>query len=243
MKSDTHPLNNIFIVLDNPSHPGNIGAVARAMLNMGLTELRLVTPKQFPHAEATARAAGADSVLQNATVYPDLAAAVADCEVIVGTSARKRFRQWPLLDPHQAAQEVVSHAANAKVAFIFGNEQSGLSNDQLALCQFHCHIGTNEDYSSLNLAQAVQICCYEIRRVAYAGEVKASQHKLATSADTEQFYDHLTEALVRLDYLNRSNPGKLMLRLRRLFSRAQLELDEVHILRGICSAILEDKSS
>ena len=157
-------LENISIILVEPTHPGNIGAVARAIKTMGINSLRLVNPKKFPHYEATKRAAGAESVLQSTKVYPNLTEAVADATLLLGTSVRDREVAWPTLDPRQAAKEVADHAVKSieqhKIGILFGRESSGLSNDELAICHHQLRIPANLEYSSLNLASAVQIVCY-----------------------------------------------------------------------------------
>ncbi len=246
-------VNNVFnqvsIVLVNTSHPGNIGGAARAMKNMGLNRLVLVSPKEFPHAEATARAAGADDLLGSAHVVQTLAEAIQDAHFVVGTSARVRNLPWPLAQPRECVEKIKPLlTAGSRVAFVFGNEQSGLSNEELALCHYHLNIPCDEHFSSLNLAAAVQIVCYELRMMLH-NFVKNTQENLSESSEylsektnvtvkeMESFYSGLEELLVQVGYLQLSNPGKLMLRLRRLFNRAIVEHNEIHILRGIFRAI------
>ncbi len=237
-------LNRIRVVLVETSHPGNIGAVARAMKNMGLSDLALVAPRAFPHAEATARASGADDLLARAWVMPSLDAAIADCSLVVGASARSRTIPWPLMLPRDCARRMQAEAAGgAKVALVMGREKSGLSNAELERCQVHVHIPANPDYPSLNLAAAVQVLAYELRMAALeagsalpAGKVLERDQPLATAAEREGLYAHFERALAALDFYDPDNPRQLMRRLRRLFNRAELDRMEVNILRGILAA-------
>ncbi len=226
----------IRIVLVETSHPGNIGAAARAMKNMELYELALVRPACFPHAEATARAAGADDVLARARRYESLAAAVADCHLVIGTSARQRAIQWPLLTPRQCAARVVAEPAPHRVAIVFGRERSGLTNEELDRCQFGLHIPCNPEYSSLNLAAAVQVVAYELFLAREEAAPAPAGEWAATHAELESFYRHLEQALNDIGFLHsRKQAPSIMRRLRRLFGRARLEKKEVDILRGILS--------
>jgi len=233
-----NPLNNICVVLVHTSHPGNIGSVARGMKNMGIEQLVLVSPKSFPDAEATALASGADDILAKAKVVQTLDEAIADCHLVAGTSARRRDMEWPLVTPKEGAKELVSVAQNNRVALVFGNEQSGLSNEELSRCHYHIHISTSEAYSSLNLAAAALVCAYECR-MAVGDKIEPSEKLLASGDSVKQFFDHLEETLIFTGYLKTSSPGKLMHRLRRLFSRAKLEDDEVSILRGILRSVMK----
>lgn len=231
--------SQIRIVLVETSHPGNIGAVARAMKNMCLQTLYLVRPKQFPHAEATARASGADDILDSAVVVDSLQQALADCQLVYGASARLRSLPWPLSTPRECAAKVVESSASGNVALVFGRERTGLTNEELALCQSLVHIPTNPDYASLNVAAAVQIMAYE---VLLAGEQAGNRpmqdpdSRLATQHEIEGMFQHLQETLIDIDFLDPTNPRQLMRRLRRLFNRVQLEDTEVNIIRGICKA-------
>jgi tRNA (cytidine32/uridine32-2'-O)-methyltransferase len=241
-------LESIRIVLVDTSHPGNIGAVARAMKNMGLKELYLVRPKFFPHAEATARAAGADDVLRGAVVVESLADGLRGCQFVVGTSARQRSLPWPVHNPRECAENIKTVLATGaeKAAVVFGNEQSGLSNDELAQCNIHLHIPVDGDFSSLNLAQAVQVVTYELRMSALENQsLPQSDRQLASAEEMELFYQQLEASLIHLGYLKSDRPGRLMLRLRRLFNRIQVEQNEAHILLGILSTIkpISEKSS
>jgi tRNA (cytidine32/uridine32-2'-O)-methyltransferase len=227
------------IVLVGTTHPGNIGAAARAMRTMGLDRLSLVAPREFPSPEATARAAGAESILARAQVCTDLGAALAECRYVVGASARLRALAWPELSPREAAARLLTESRQGEVAVVFGRESSGLSNDELARCQALLHIPADPGYSSLNLAMAVQVVAYELRLSLLGDSPPAAERAepLASAAELEHFYAHLERTLIDAGFLNPGNPRHLMLRLRRLFSRALLEKNEVRILRGILTAL------
>ena len=228
----------IRIVLVGTTHPGNIGAVARAMKNMGLTDLALVNPRYFPHEEANARASGAEDLLSTATVSATLNEAVADCIYVVGTSARSRAISWPSVDARTAAARLLEKSAQGIVAAVFGPEKTGLSNEELDHCDTLMTIPTNAEFSSLNLAMAVQVLAYEVFAAqappptAYEADAPP-----ATSDEMEHFYDHLQQVLLDLEFLDPDNPRHLMRRLRRLFVRAQPDKNEVNILRGILTAV------
>ena len=230
-------LSNIRIVLVRPSHPGNIGACARAMKNMGLRHLALVEPKAFPSPDANARAAGADDVLANTGLFPTLDAALAGCVFAIGTSARERAIAWPSLDAAEAAAQLVKNAGRGPVAAVFGAERTGLTNEELDRCHFVVTIPADPGFSSLNLAAAVQVLSYEIFRAARAAEGAGREPPpdtpLATSRDLQLFYEHLERVLVAIEFLDPENPRKLMRRLTRLFNRAALDTNEINILRGI----------
>lgn len=237
--------NKIRIVLVETSHPGNIGAVARAMKTMEIEQLVLVNPKNFPHAEATARAAGADEILAGATITPSLERAVADCQVIFGTSTRHRDLPITLLDPRVAATKILK-AEPQQIAIIFGRENNGLSNTELACCHYHICIPTNQNFSSLNLAAAVQIVAYEIKMASLAVANSSASidqpmanpaDDLATAHELELFYGHLHEVLMKTKFINPRQPGKMMLRLKRLFNRAFPTKIEINILRGILTTM------
>lgn len=235
-------LNNIRIVLINTSHPGNIGSVARAMKTMGLSDLWLVAPKEFPHAKADEMASGATDLLAQATVVETLNEAIADCVLVVGTSARMRKVPWPLVSPREMAEKIRAEAPNNQVAIVFGREQSGLTNEELERCHLHVNIPANPDYSSLNLASAVQVIAYELRVASLVGNVADEEwdYRLATSDEMEKFFNHLQEVLIEIDFLKMSAPRKLMTRLRRFFNRARPDVMEMNILRGILSAMQEN---
>lgn len=225
---------NIRIVLIHTSHSGNIGAVARAMKNMCLSELYLVNPRQFPNEEATARASGADDVLQHAVVCDNLDQALEGCELVYGSSARLRTLRWPQVDPRQAAGQIAAESEQGRVAILFGREHSGLTNDELERCHYLLNIPANSDYSSLNIAAACQVVAYELMMASQLPVVEAEEtNDLATADEVEGLHRHLEETLIRLQYLNPEQPKLLMRRLRRLYHKARLEKMEVNILRGI----------
>jgi len=232
-------LDSIRIIMVDTSHPGNIGGAARALKAMGLSQLNLVRPKKFPHADATARAAGADDMLATTKVFDDIDSAITGCGLVIAASARLRNLSWPVVTPREAASRAMAAAANnTQVAFLFGNEQSGLSNDELSRSHYHVQIPTDDNFSSLNLAAAIQVIVYELRmQTLQFDDQKVDTRDLATADDMKRLYDHLQDTLENVGYLDPENPGKLMHRLRRLFSRAQLEQDEIHILRGILRGI------
>lgn len=234
---------SIRIVLVGTTHPGNIGAVARAMKNMGVTELALVEPRHFPHAKATARASGAIDVLENAAVFDTLAEAIEDCVFVAGASARARAINWPCLEPRDCAVELLEKNQAGNVAAVFGPEKYGLTNAHLDLCDTLLTIPTNPDFSSLNLAMAVQVLTYELRVAGLQGKPVRYEPDapLATSAELEHFYAHLEQVLTDLRFLDPDNPRHLMRRLRRLFIRAAPDKNEVNILRGILAAIDKDR--
>jgi len=226
-------LARLRVVLVAPQHPGNIGAAARAMKVMGLSDLALVTPRRFPAAEAAARASGADDVLAAAQVHATLQEAIADCVLAIGTSARARHTVWPLLDARDAAQEAVTRAQpGQKVALVFGRERSGLTNEELDHCRIHLCIPTNPDYASLNLAAAVQVVGYELRMAAGAGMPVVPTEQPVAVADMEGLYEHWAEVLTASGYYDPDEPKLLMRRLRRLFNRAAPDRTELNILRG-----------
>lgn len=238
-------LEKIRIVLINTSHPGNIGAVARAMKTMGLCDLWLVGPLQFPHPKADEMASSAIDVLANAKVVESLDEAIADCTLVVGTSARMRAVPWPLVSPRVAAERVRAESSASQIAFIFGREQSGLSNAELERCHLHVNIPANPDYSSLNLAAAVQVIAYELRVASLGADVVQDEwdYRLATQDEMEKLFNHLQEVLVEIDFLKMSAPRKLMTRLRRFFYRARPDVMEMNILRGMLSAVQEARRS
>jgi len=230
---------NIRIVLVNTSHPGNIGGVARAMKNMGFDQLVLVEPRQFPAEEAMWRAASASDILEQATVVPSLEEAIADCQLVVGTSARGRRIPWPVLDPRRCAEQMhVAAQRDETVAVVFGREDRGLTNEELQLCNLHLHVPTHEDYTSLNLAMAVQIVVYELRMLAVADTLPAQADAewdapFATAENMERYYEHLEQTLAQIGFLDPAAPRQLMSRLRRLYGRVRLDEMELNILRGI----------
>ena len=222
------------IVLVRTSHPGNIGGAARAMKTMGLERLYLVAPLKFPHADATARASNAGDVLGRVRVCDTLEGAIADCTLVIGASARQRTLPWPLLDAREAAQRIAQ--SSEETAVVFGAEQSGLDNTELERCGALLRIPTNAEYGSLNLAAAVQIVAYELRMAAQAEPPETPETPLATAAELEYFYEHLQRVMEAMDFLDPGNPKHLMRRMRRLFNRAQLDQNELNILRGLLAA-------
>jgi TrmH family RNA methyltransferase len=236
------PLSAIRIVLVEPSHPGNIGAVARAMKNMSLTELTLVRPRTFPHEEATARASGAVDVLERARVVDSVTAAVADCGFVAATTSRPRDQNFRALDLHEAAIRIFDMSGRGPAAVLFGAERTGLTNEELALAHLLIRVPANPEYPSLNLAMAVQLACYELFRAAGSPAstrpLSESPVPLAPGADMERFYAHLQEVMDEVDFRDRTTAGtNLMTRIRRLFQRCEMDQNEVNILRGILTAV------
>ena len=230
--------DNIRIVLVNTTHPGNIGGVARAMKNMGLTRLYLVAPERFPDEQAVWRAAAAGDLLDSAVITATLEEAIGDCQFVVGTSARERRIPWPLLDPRQCAARIGAVCGREQVAIMFGREDRGLTNEELQLCNLHLHIPTSDAYSSLNLAMAVQIVCYELRMLLLQDQLHASEDEqwdtpFCTLENLERFYLHLEQTLTAIEFLDPAAPRQLMARLRRLYGRVRLDEMELNILRGI----------
>lgn len=226
------------IVLVGTTHPGNIGAAARSMKTMSQRNLYLVNPKIFPSAEATARAAGADDLLANTKICSSLKDAIADCDLVIGTSARIRSIPWPMVSPRECAKKI-SEVNYSSVAIIFGRESSGLSNDEMELCNLVLQIPTAPEYNSLNLASAVQIICYEIYLLSISAdsiESVENDSPLVNQDKMEQLYSHFEECMIEIGFHDANNPGRLMHRLRRLFNRAQLDENEWNILRGLLSA-------
>ena len=236
-------LSNIRIVLLNTTHPGNIGATARAMKNMCLESLVLVSPRDFPNEEATARAAGADDILTSAHVCTTLDEALQGCRLVIGSSARSRTITWPMLDPPTAAARLVSEAVEGQVALLFGPERTGLTNEQLDRCHFLVSIPANPEFSSLNLAGAVQVLAYELFSASLVSDLPwdsmtpSSDSPLASAEDLQRLYRHLEETLIQIQFLDPQNPRKLMRRLTRLYNRARLDSNELNILRGILTAV------
>ena len=242
MSTQAHQ-SNIKIVLVNTAHPGNIGGAARAMKNMGLSELCLVEPREYPAPRAVWRAAGAREVLTHATVVDSVDEAIADCSLVIGTSARERRIPWPLINPRECGVRVWAEAQKHKVALLFGREDRGLTNDELQKCHYHVHIPSNPEYSSLNLATAVQVLAYEIRMASLANEngdlpdLAEWDQPLVNAEDLENFHNHLAETMAELDFYDPENPKQLLTRMRRLFNRLRMDQMEVSILRGLLSAV------
>ena len=250
---------NIRVVMVHTSHPGNIGAAARAIKTMGLSRLVLVSPQQYPDQKAIWRAAGSVDILEQAQVVETLAEAVEGCSMVVGASARQRRIPWPVLDSRQGGEVIAKQSMTEEVAIIFGREDRGLTNEELQQCNYHIEIPANEDYGVLNVASAVQIICYEIRMSLLSlsqnkekGPENPAQsrldpkmpinpvrwdERLATSGEMEHFFNHLETTLTQLDFHEPENPRQLLTRLRRLFMRARLDHLEINILRGAMTAV------
>ncbi|MGL5948534.1 MAG: tRNA (cytosine(32)/uridine(32)-2'-O)-methyltransferase TrmJ [Aeromonas sp.] len=238
-------LQQIRIVLVSTSHTGNMGSAARAMKTMGLSELVLVAPKELPDGNANALAAGASDILANARVVASLDEAISDCALVIGTSARSRTLSWPMLTPREAGALAIAHAPRAPVALVFGRERTGLTNEELQKCHYHVAIPANPEYSSLNLAMAVQTLSYEVR-THYLAALEANgqlapdaepSNEYPSSAQLEGFYRHLEETLLSTGFISQAHPGQVMNKLRRLFNRARPESVELNILRGILTSV------
>lgn len=244
-----NPLENIRVVLVRPFHPGNIGSVARAMKTMGLSDLRLVAPKDYPSLEANTMAAGAEDVLNKAHVHKTLSDAVADCTFIAATSARSRGYDLPLLTPKNAAQSSLKYAHASPVALIFGPERMGLHNEDLKHAKYRIEIAADPSYPSLNLAAAVQIISYEIfqaslkqREPSIDSQNNHTAEPLPTNKDIQQLHEHLEVVLKHIKFL-RPHQGETMQRLRHLINHAEPSAQEINILRGILTAIEQRTSS
>ena len=248
MEASDNLFPGVRIVLVETSHPGNIGAAARAMKNMGLTELVLVKPQDFPSDQALHRAVSAEDLLSGARVVMTLDDAIEGTELVIGTSARDRRIPWPLLSPNECGLMVNQHVLkNAGVALVFGPESRGLSNEDLHRCQFHVNIPTGKAYTSLNLAMAVQVLCYEILKAkldsASATQSPASHAEqkwdlpYADATMMAHFYTHLEQTLINIKFHDPEAPKQLMTRLRRLFNRIRPDQMEISILRGILNAV------
>jgi tRNA (cytidine32/uridine32-2'-O)-methyltransferase len=238
-------LSNIRIVLIGTTHPGNIGAVARAMKNMCLEQLCLVRPKVFPSAEATARASGADDLLAKARVFDGLDEALEGCRMVAGASARLRTVQWPQVTPRQCAGKLLQEAVAGEVALLFGRESTGLSNSELDRCQYLVHIPANPQYPSLNLSQAVQVLSYELHVGSLENAVSESiqgPDEVATADGMERFFEHLRQTMEETGFADSKQSKTLNRRLRRLFLRARPDQVELNILHGILSAARGRKS-
>ncbi|WP_422133573.1 tRNA (cytosine(32)/uridine(32)-2'-O)-methyltransferase TrmJ [Endozoicomonas sp. ALD040] len=241
-------LSNIRIILINTFHPGNIGSAARAMKTMGLSNLCLVSPQRFPDPDAESMAAGAQNVLAAARVFQTLDEAIADCSMVIGTSARTRNHTFnrPMLTAEVCADKLVAEAARNPVALVFGQETMGLTNQELEKCHYHVSIDANPEYPVLNVASAIQILCYDIRKAElrksqpdFSGD-EAEEYPLAR--ELEYFYEHLEETLNNINFIIKQHPGLVMTRLRRLYNRARPEAKELNMLRGILAAVQKSVS-
>ena len=233
-------LSRIRVVLVGTQHPGNLGAAARAMKTMGLRELTLVAPQAFPDPRADAMAVGAVDLLQQARVCASLDEAIGDCARVVATSARPRHISAPVSEPREWARQFASANRAGTVALLFGRERTGLTNEELDRAQELLVIPTADDFTSLNLAAAVQIICYELQmaiRVPRPPEPVNPEHLPAGQADMERFYTHLERVLIRTQFLNPDNPRLLMRRMRRLYGKAAPDMNEINILRGTLTSV------
>ncbi|EGS64609.1 tRNA (cytosine(32)/uridine(32)-2'-O)-methyltransferase TrmJ [Vibrio cholerae] len=234
-------LERVKVVLVGTTHSGNIGSAARAMKVMGLSQMVLVDPQCQVDAQAIALAAGASEIALNAQIYPTLEAAVADCGLVVGTSARSRTLEWPMLEPRECGEKLISEANQHSVAMVFGRERTGLTNDELQLCHYHVCVPANPEYSSLNLAMAVQLLSYEVR-MAYLALQQSSQNSTLQEEyprhqELERFYAHLEQVIMQTEFISAQQPGQVMNKLRRMFTRARPEAQEINILRGILTSV------
>lgn len=234
-------LSNVKVVLVGTSHSGNIGSAARAMKVMGLSEMVLVDPKCEVDAQAVALAAGASEIALNARIVSSLEEAVEDCGLVVGSSARSRTLEWPMLDPRECGEKFAVEGQKHPVALVFGRERTGLTNEELQTCHYHVCIPANPEYSSLNLAMAVQTLCYEIR-VAHLNQVQSqyapqAEEEYPRHKELEMFYEHLEKVMIETQFISEAQPGQVMNKLRRLFNRARPEAQELNILRGVLTAV------
>ena len=235
----TNPLDNIRIVLVNTQFPGNIGGIARAMKNMGLSRLYLVNPGCQLDKEAYIRATTATNILENAVIADTLSEVINDCNLVVGTSTRDRGMSLPLLTARESGEKIAAEAMDSQVALVFGQESCGLSGEELMQCNFHGYIPANPEYSSLNLAAAVQTFTYEIFQAAETVQAKPKDYvyEYPQKKDMDYFYEHLENVLEEVNFIVPQHPGQIMQRLKRLFNRARPDEKELNILRGVLSAI------
>jgi len=254
-------LERLHIVLVGTTHAGNVGATARAMKNMGLSSLRLVDPCRYQSQESLVRASGAGEVIRNALVFDSLAEALGDCTCVYGTSARTRSLEGGVMDVRNAALAIVDEQRSAELgksavgstAVVFGRERSGLSNEELALCDWRLHIPCNPDFSSLNLGSAVQVVAYELRQAVLnyqappaspidESAVRKTDDRLADNSSLELFFQHLQQTLIDIGFLDPQSPRLLMPKLRRYFMQNRPDTSELNILRGILSATQKSRS-
>ncbi|WP_438970448.1 RNA methyltransferase [Methylophaga sp.] len=232
-------LDNIRFVLVGTTHPGNIGAAARAMKTMGLSNLHLVSPKIYPSAEATARASGADDILHKAQVHDSLDSALVGCHYAFAMSARLRHLHVPVMNPRETVEQLEKFDDNTHIAIVFGREHSGLSNEELDRCQYLVNIPANPDYSSLNLAAAVQVLAYELK-MSFQPQINfgrvGEEREAITNDDLAHLYEHFERSLTTIGFLDPDNPRNLMRRIKRLFNRTDMDKNELHIMHGILRA-------
>ena len=232
-------LNHIRIVLVETYHPGNIGAAARALKNMGLNQLYLVNPREFPSEEASSRAAGAKDLLDQATVVDTLEEAIADCQLVVGTSARERTYDLPLQDLESAAHMIHTEAHSGEVAVLFGRETMGLNNKEMLMCNRHLFIEANPDYPVLNVSQAIQLVCYELRRASLNKASSVVEAPYPRQREMVLFFEHLERVLRRVSFIIPQHEGRALDKLKRYFNRTRPEKTEMGMLRGVLNAIEE----
>ncbi|MCL9783934.1 tRNA (cytosine(32)/uridine(32)-2'-O)-methyltransferase TrmJ [Vibrio sp. S4M6] len=240
-------LDNVKIVLVGTSHSGNIGSAARAMKVMGLSQLVLVDPQCDLDEQAFTLASGAGDVIENATIVSTLQEAISDCTLVVGSSARSRTLEWPMLEPRECGEKTAIASARSEVALIFGRERTGLTNEELQQCHYHVCIPANPEYSSLNLAMAVQTIGYEVR-IAHLNREKqqysdGAEVEYPRNKELELFYQHLEKVLTDTQFISQKQPGQVMNKLRRLFSRARPEVQELNILRGVLTSVEKHTSA
>lgn len=237
-------LSNVKVVLVGTSHSGNIGSAARAMKVMGLNEMVLVDPQCEVDAQAIALAAGASEIALNARIVKSLEDAVENCGLVVGSSARSRTLEWPMLDARECGEKFALEGQSHPVALVFGRERTGLTNEELQTCHYHVSIPANPEYSSLNLAMAVQTLCYEIRiahlNLAQSEHISHVEEEYPCHKELEMFYEHLEKVMIETQFISETQPGQVVNKLRRLFNRARPEAQELNILRGVLTAV--DKS-
>lgn len=236
-------LKNVKVVLVGTSHSGNIGSAARAMKVMGLSNMVLVAPQCEVDGQTIALAAGASEIAVNASIVSSLSEAVKDCSLVVGSSARIRTLEWPQMTPKECGNELIHEAQRQSVALVFGRERTGLTNEELQACHYHVAIPANPEYSSLNLAMAVQTLCYEVR-MAYLEDQKSertidldAEYQYPRHDELERFYQHLAKVLVKTEFIEQDAPNQVIKKIRRLLTRARPEKQEINILRGILTSI------
>ncbi len=234
-------LENVKVVLVGTSHSGNIGSAARAMKVMGLSQMVLVDPQCSVDGQAIALSAGASDIALNANIVSTLQDAVADCALVVGSSARSRSLEWPMMNSRECGEKVAQEACQHMTAMVFGRERTGLTNDELQLCHYHVAIPANPEYSSLNLAMAVQTLSYEVRmahlHLLQSQYPDSEPESYPRHQELEMFYEHLEKVLLKTEFIEKDKPNQVMNKMRRLFNRTRPESQELNILRGILSSV------
>ena len=242
-KAQENIQRSIEFILVGTTHPGNIGAAARAMKNMGITRLSLVSPKEFPSKTAFYRSKAASDILERAKVFTNLEEAVTEAELVIGTSVRNRKIPWPIISPREAAKKIIDPSLHRKkkIVVIFGREDRGLTNEELGLCNLHVHIPSSDEYPSLNIAQAVQILAYEIRLAILSTRGNTEKQvwdvPLAKNSEIEYLIKHFNEVMQEVGFYEENNPRQLLTRVRRFFKRSNLDHMEANIFRGVFAAI------